>query len=349
MPVLHNVDLSIQDGEFVVLVGPSGCGKSTLLRMVAGLEGITSGAIRIGGRVVNELAPKDRDIAMVFQSYALYPHMTVRDNMSYSLRLRRTPSERMAQVVSAAASKLGLETFLGRKPRTLSGGQRQRVAMGRSIVRQPKAFLFDEPLSNLDARLREQMRVEIKKLHRDLGTTSIYVTHDQVEAMTLADRIVAMNEGIVQQVGTPLDLYERPTNLFVASFIGSPAINILDGILRYDGEHRLITLRSGEQIPAAPHVQGHDGQAVKVGFRPEDVQISRQAEGGFMGHVELVEPMGLGTIVHIGTTHYALKAFVLERVDRIVGTSIAYRLPASKLHIFDAKTGQRFPEQALTV
>jgi multiple sugar transport system ATP-binding protein len=344
MPVLHNVDLSIQDGEFVVLVGPSGCGKSTLLRMVAGLEGITSGAIRIGGRVVNELAPKDRDIAMVFQSYALYPHMTVRDNMSYSLRLRRTPSERMAQIVSAAASKLGLETFLGRKPRTLSGGQRQRVAMGRSIVRQPKAFLFDEPLSNLDARLREQMRVEIKKLHRDLGTTSIYVTHDQVEAMTLADRIVAMNEGIVQQVGTPLDLYERPTNLFVASFIGSPAINILDGILRYDGEHRLITLKSGEQIPAASHVQGHDGQAVKVGFRPEDVQISRQAEGGFMGHVELVEPMGLGTIVHIGTTHYALKAFVLERVDHTVGTSISYKLPASKLHIFDAKTGQRLPE-----
>jgi multiple sugar transport system ATP-binding protein len=250
----------------------------------------------------------------------------------------------MARVVSAAAAKLGLETFLGRKPRTLSGGQRQRVAMGRSIVRQPKAFLFDEPLSNLDARLREQMRVEIKKLHRDLGTTSIYVTHDQVEAMTLADRIVAMNEGIVQQVGTPLDLYERPTNLFVASFIGSPAINILDGILRYDGEHRLVTLRSGEQIPVASHVQGHDGQAVKVGFRPEDVQISRQGEGGFMGHVELVEPMGLGTIVHIGTTHHALKAFVLERVDQIVGTSISYRLTASKLHIFDATTGQRLPE-----
>ena len=251
VPVLHNVDLSIKDGEFVVLVGPSGCGKSTLLRMVAGLEGITRGDIRIGGKVVNELAPKDRDIAMVFQSYALYPHMTVRDNMSYSLRLRRTPAERMSHIVSAAASKLGLESFLDRKPRTLSGGQRQRVAMGRSIVRKPKAFLFDEPLSNLDARLREQMRVEIKKLHRELGTTSIYVTHDQVEAMTLADRIVAMNGGAVQQVGTPLDLYERPTNLFVASFIGSPAINVLDGILRCDGENRLITLESGEQIPAA--------------------------------------------------------------------------------------------------
>jgi multiple sugar transport system ATP-binding protein len=342
--VLHNVDLSIRDGEFVVLVGPSGCGKSTLLRMIAGLEGITRGAIRIGGHVVNELAPKDRDIAMVFQSYALYPHMTVRDNMSYSLRLRGTPAERMASVVSAAASKLGLDALLERKPRTLSGGQRQRVAMGRSIVRQPKAFLFDEPLSNLDARLREQMRVEIKKLHRDLGTTSIYVTHDQVEAMTLADRIVAMNGGAIQQIGTPLDLYERPTNLFVAGFIGSPAINILDGTLRRDGEHRYIELGSGERISLDARAQGQDGQPVKVGVRPEDVQISSKAEGDHTGQVELVEPMGLGTIVHIGAAHYALKAFVLERVDYPVGTNITYSLPASKLHIFDAKTGERLAE-----
>ena len=344
VPVLHNVDLSIKDGEFVVLVGPSGCGKSTLLRMVAGLEGITRGDIRIGGEVVNELAPKDRDIAMVFQSYALYPHMTVRDNMSYSLRLRRTPAERMSHVVSAAASKLGLESFLDRKPRTLSGGQRQRVAMGRSIVRKPKAFLFDEPLSNLDARLREQMRVEIKKLHRELGTTSIYVTHDQVEAMTLADRIVAMNGGAVQQVGTPLDLYERPTNLFVASFIGSPAINVLDGILRCDGETRFITLESGEQIPAAPRIQGPDGQAVKVGIRPEDVQVSLQNAGSRTGQIELVEPMGLGTILHIRTNYHTLKAFVLERADYPIGTSIAYSLPTAKLHIFDAQTGRRIAE-----
>ncbi|KLK91507.1 glycerol-3-phosphate ABC transporter ATP-binding protein [Microvirga vignae] len=344
MPVLHHVDLSIQDGEFVVLIGPSGCGKSTLLRMIAGLEGITSGAIRIGGQVVNELAPKDRDIAMVFQSYALYPHMTVRDNMSYSLRLRGTPVERMTSVVSAAASKLGLDALLDRKPRTLSGGQRQRVAMGRSIVRQPKAFLFDEPLSNLDARLREQMRVEIKKLHRELGTTSIYVTHDQVEAMTLADRIVAMNGGVIQQVGTPLDLYERPTNLFVAGFIGSPAINILEGRLRCDGERRSVEIGSGERISTAPLAHGHDGQDVRVGIRPEDVQISPKADGGPTAHVELVEPMGLGTIVHIRATHHALKAFVLERVDYPVGTSISYELPASKLHIFDAMTGQRFPE-----
>jgi multiple sugar transport system ATP-binding protein len=341
--VLHDVDLSIQDGEFVVLVGPSGCGKSTLLRMVAGLEGITSGAIRIGGQVVNELAPKDRDIAMVFQSYALYPHMTVRDNMSYSLRLRRTPAERLATIVSAAASKLGLDAFLDRKPRTLSGGQRQRVAMGRSIVRQPKAFLFDEPLSNLDARLREQMRVEIKKLHRDLGTTSIYVTHDQVEAMTLADRIVAMNGGVIQQVGTPLDLYERPANLFVAGFIGSPAINILDGTLRCDGEHRAVELGSGDRVPAALLAQGQDGQVVRVGIRPEDVRISNRKEGSLVGQVELVEPMGLGTIVHIRTAHYTLKAFVLERVDYAVDMSVSYTLPASKMHIFDAGTGQRCP------
>lgn len=344
VPVLHNVDLSIQDGEFVVLVGPSGCGKSTLLRMVAGLEGITRGDIRIGGKVVNELAPKDRDIAMVFQSYALYPHMTVRDNMSYSLKLRGTPSERMSHVISAAASKLGLESFLDRKPRTLSGGQRQRVAMGRSIVRKPKAFLFDEPLSNLDARLREQMRVEIKKLHRELGTTSIYVTHDQVEAMTLADRIVAMNGGAVQQVGRPLDLYERPTNLFVASFIGSPAINILDGILRCDGENRHVILESGEQLPALARIQGWDGQAVKVGIRPEDVQVSIQKAGSRTGQVELVEPMGLGTILHIGTVHRTLKAFVLERVDYPIGSNIAYSLPADRLHIFDARTGQRIAD-----
>jgi multiple sugar transport system ATP-binding protein len=343
-PVLHHVDLSIQDGEFVVLVGPSGCGKSTLLRMVAGLEGITKGDIRIGGKVVNGLAPKDRDIAMVFQSYALYPHMTVRGNMNYSLRLRRTPAERMSHVVSAAASKLGLESFLDRKPRTLSGGQRQRVAMGRSIVRKPKAFLFDEPLSNLDARLREQMRVEIKKLHRELGTTSIYVTHDQVEAMTLADRIVAMNAGAVQQVGTPLDLYERPTNLFVAGFIGSPAINVIDGSLQRDGENWLIKLESGELVPAPPGIEGQDGQVVKIGIRPEDVQVSGRTADSRAGQIELVEPMGLGTILHIRTAHHALKAFVLERADYPIGKRIAYGLPAAKLHVFDARTGLRIAD-----
>src|SRR5690348_10784080 len=233
--VLHGMDLALADGEFIVLVGPSGCGKSTLLRMIAGLELVSAGTIRIGGTVVNDLPPKDRDIAMVFQSYALYPHMNVADNMSYSLRLRRAAREKIAAAVSGAAEKLGLQPLLERRPKALSGGQRQRVAMGRAIVRQPRAFLFDEPLSNLDARLREQMRSEIKKLHKDLGATSIYVTHDQIEAMTLADRIVAMHAGVVQQVGSPLELYDRPANLFVAGFIGSPAMNMFEGVYRANG------------------------------------------------------------------------------------------------------------------
>ena len=238
--VLHGVDLEIKDGEFIVLVGPSGCGKSTLLRMIAGLEDITAGQVQISGKRVNELAPKDRDIAMVFQSYALYPHMSVADNMSYSMRLRKTPKEKIASAIKSTAAKLGLEPLLERRPKALSGGQRQRVAMGRAIVRQPKAFLFDEPLSNLDARLREQMRAEIKQLHGELKATSIYVTHDQIEAMTLADRIVAMHGGVVQQVGSPLELYDHPANLFVAGFIGSPAMNFLDvTYLEQDGGPRL--------------------------------------------------------------------------------------------------------------
>src|SRR5688572_7623605 len=232
VPVLHGVDLGIGDGEFIVLVGPSGCGKSTLLRMIAGLEEISAGTIHIGGAVVNDLPPRDRDIAMVFQSYALYPHMNVADNMSYSLRLRRAPKDRIVAAVRNAAETLGLGQLLERRPRALSGGQRQRVAMGRAIVRKPKAFLFDEPLSNLDARLREQMRTEIKKLHRELGTTSVYVTHDQIEAMTMADRIVAMHHGVVQQIGTPLEIYDRPANIFVASFIGSPAMNLIGTVHR---------------------------------------------------------------------------------------------------------------------
>jgi multiple sugar transport system ATP-binding protein len=231
VPVLRGIDLEIGDGEFLVLVGPSGCGKSTLLRLIAGLEEITSGEIRIGGRVINDLAPKERDLAMVFQSYALYPHMTVRENLSFGLRLRGIPRERIAALVTRTSEKLGLTDLMARRPRELSGGQRQRVAMGRAIVREPQAFLFDEPLSNLDARLREQMRYEIRRLYHELRTTSIYVTHDQVEAMTMADRIVAMNDGIAQQVGPPQELYDDPANLFVAGFIGSPAMNLLSATL----------------------------------------------------------------------------------------------------------------------
>ena len=263
--VLHPVDLTIESGEFVVLVGPSGCGKSTLLRMIAGLEDVSSGDILIAGRRVNDLDPRDRDIAMVFQSYALYPHMTVAGNMSYSMRLRKAAKEAVAKAVTGAAETLGLTPLIERRPKALSGGQRQRVAMGRAIVRQPQAFLFDEPLSNLDARLREQMRAEIKKLHQRLGATSIYVTHDQIEAMTLADRIVAMDGGYIQQIGSPMDLYERPANRFVAGFIGSPAMNFFAGRYRagdgaprleLDGEGTVVTL--GAALSAADGAEGDD-------------------------------------------------------------------------------------------
>jgi multiple sugar transport system ATP-binding protein len=339
VPVLHGIDLSIHDGEFVVLVGPSGCGKSTLLRMIAGLEDISAGEIRIDGRRVNDLEPKDRDIAMVFQSYALYPHMTVAENMSYSLRLRRTAKERIAAAISGAASKLGLDALMERRPRALSGGQRQRVAMGRAIVRAPKAFLFDEPLSNLDARLREQMRGEIKKLHQSLGATSIYVTHDQIEAMTLADRIVAMNSGLVQQVGSPLDLYDRPANLFVAGFIGSPAMNMFDGV--YHAAGPAIEVEGGHRMPLQRALQVADGTRLTIGVRPEHIPVSAAGEGGIPATVELVEPTGLGTILHVRPFGATLKAFTLTRDATAVGDTVAIRLPAERLHLFDAQTGHR--------
>jgi multiple sugar transport system ATP-binding protein len=338
--VLHGIDLSIRDGEFVVLVGPSGCGKSTLLRMIAGLEDISAGEIRIDGRRVNDLEPKDRDIAMVFQSYALYPHMTVAENMSYSLRLRRTAKERIAAAVSGAASKLGLDALMARRPRALSGGQRQRVAMGRAIVRAPKAFLFDEPLSNLDARLREQMRGEIKKLHQSLGATSIYVTHDQIEAMTLADRIVAMNGGIVQQMGSPLDLYDRPANLFVAGFIGSPAMNMFDGIYRANGVGAAIEVDGNTRIPLQRQYQIADGTTVTVGIRPEHMPVGAAGNPGIPCNVDLVEPTGLGTILHVRPFGATLKAFTLSR-DVSASDPVTIRLPAERLHLFDAQSGQR--------
>ena len=331
--VLHGVDLTIRDGEFIVLVGPSGCGKSTLLRMIAGLEDVTSGEIRIDGRRVNELAPRDRDIAMVFQSYALYPHMSVADNMSYSLRLRKTPKERIASVVSAAAGKLGLDPLLERRPKALSGGQRQRVAMGRAIVRQPKAFLFDEPLSNLDARLREQMRAEIKKLHADIGATSIYVTHDQIEAMTLADRIVAMHGGIVQQVGTPLDLYDRPANLFVAGFIGSPAMNFLEGRYRLTPGGAEVVLPEGTAVPVPVAERLGAGNAVTLGIRPEHVVLTR--DGGLAADVDLIEPTGFGIIMHLTLHGLPLKVFTLDREVLTSGRQVNVSFPQKHLHLFD--------------
>ncbi len=339
--VLKGVDLAIASGEFAVLVGPSGCGKSTLLRLIAGLEDASSGEIHIGGRRVDDLPPRDRDIAMVFQSYALYPHMNVRDNMGYSLRLKRTPQARIAEIVGRAGAKLGLEALGERKPRELSGGQRQRVAMGRAIVRNPKAFLFDEPLSNLDARMREQMRFEIRKLHRDLGATSVYVTHDQIEAMTMADRIVAMNAGIIQQVGTPLELYDDPANVFVAGFIGSPAMNFLSGEARRGetgvalsvGGKAFCTLSQAVAVP-------EDGR-VTIGIRPERIRIGVGAGQVVEAAADLVETTGAASVVHVDLAGQAMKIFTTERLQLTQGQRIPLAIDAKDVCLFDPAGGGR--------
>src|SRR3954471_8745656 len=290
---VKSLDLNIADGEFMILVGPSGCGKSTALNMIAGLEDITGGELRIGGEVVNQKAPRDRDIAMVFQSYALYPHMTVRDNMAFSLKLRKADAGVTNKRVDDAARILNLTQLLDRFPRELSGGQRQRVAMGRAIVRDPKVFLFDEPLSNLDAKLRVAMRAEIKALHQRLKTTTVYVTHDQIEAMTMADRIVVMHDGIVEQIGTPLELFDHPGNLFVAQFIGSPSMNVLPGTLRVrDG--RSWVEAEGQSWPTSNQAQGKDGQAVQYGVRPTDIGVTLGGQG-IPAKVIVVEPTGAET------------------------------------------------------
>jgi multiple sugar transport system ATP-binding protein len=336
VPVLKGIDLEIADGEFVVLVGPSGCGKSTLLRLIAGLEETGGGQIHIDGKLVNDLAPKDRDLAMVFQSYALYPHMTVRENMSFALKQRRLPPERIKQAVEEAAAKLGLAELLERKPRALSGGQRQRVAMGRAIVRQPKAFLFDEPLSNLDARLREQMRYEIKKLHGDLGATSVYVTHDQIEAMTMADRIVALKDGIVQQIGTPAELYDDPANLFVAGFIGSPAMNFLDGRLSVEGLTVGPVALAQVPMPAALPAGGK----VTVGLRPERMAIVA-AGAGIPAQVDLVEPTGLAQLVHLHLADQRLKLFTTDRRPLAPGETVGLAVQPPDILLFDPVGGTR--------
>jgi multiple sugar transport system ATP-binding protein len=338
--VLHGIDLAIEDGEFIVLVGPSGCGKSTLLRMIAGLEAITAGTIRIGGAVVNDLPPKDRDIAMVFQSYALYPHMNVADNMSYSLRLRRTPKARLREAVAQTARILGLEPLLQRRPRALSGGQRQRVAMGRAIVRKPKAFLFDEPLSNLDARLREQMRAEIKKLHRSLGATSVYVTHDQIEAMTMADRIVALHDGLVQQVGTPLEIYDRPANVFVAGFIGSPAMNFLSARLTATPAGAALRI-AGVDLPLARPAFGTGESAILLGIRPEHIEITEDPRASLAARVDLVEPMGVTTLLHANLDGEDLKILCLDRPRLAPGAPVRLRFPEGRLHLFAADSSER--------
>jgi multiple sugar transport system ATP-binding protein len=337
--VIRGVDIAIADGEFCVLVGPSGCGKSTLLRMIAGLEEITQGEIAIGGRVVNRVQPKERDIAMVFQNYALYPHMTVRDNMSFALKLAKRSADDIQKRVARAAEILGLAPYLDRYPRQLSGGQRQRVAMGRAIVRDPQVFLFDEPLSNLDAKLRVQMRTEIKELHQRLRTTSIYVTHDQIEAMTMADRIVVMRDGVVEQIGDPLQLYDTPVNTFVAAFIGSPAMNLVPGIARVNGATSGVEFDGGVRLPIPAHSRPSDGQPVLYGMRPEHCAVS--ADGGLPAEVVVVEPTGADTQLFCRFNGQELTSLVRDRVGCRAGDRIGLMPDVKRAHLFDAASGTR--------
>ncbi len=353
MVAVNNASFEIADGEFVVLVGPSGCGKSTTLRMIAGLESITEGTLSIGERVVNEVAPKDRDIAMVFQNYALYPHMTVRENMGFGLKLRKYPKDEIRQRVEQAADVLGIRDILDRKPGQLSGGQRQRVAVGRAIVRKPRVFLFDEPLSNLDAKLRVQMRTEISKLHQRLGATMIYVTHDQVEAMTMGDRIVVMKDGVIQQIDTPLNLYNHPANAFVAGFIGSPAMNFLpgrlvsnQGKLAFEAEGGETTVPVVESEPE-PHaaLSGALGAEVLLGFRPEDLYVEGGASVPTLSHpidaqLEVIEPMGNEIFIYAQLSGHAIVARVAPQPLPEPGQPVALRLDLGKLHFFDRESGR---------
>ena len=335
--VMHGVSVDIEDGQFVVLVGPSGCGKSTLLRMIAGLEMISGGEIRIGGRVVNDVMPKDRDIAMVFQSYALYPHKTVAENMGFALKIKGAPRTEIDEQVNRAASILDLGHLLDRYPKQLSGGQRQRVAMGRAIVRDPAVFLFDEPLSNLDAKLRVAMRVEIKELHQRLGTTIVYVTHDQIEAMTMADKIVVMRDGRVEQIGAPLELYDHPSNVFVAGFIGSPAMNFLKGKLD-SAEGRTVFRADGGAVLPVDRVQSDDGRPVVYGIRPEHIAIG---PGGLPARVSVLEPTGSETQVFARLGEDAIDAVVKDRLDVRPGEEIALQIDPRRAHLFDGATGAR--------
>jgi multiple sugar transport system ATP-binding protein len=336
--VIRGVSLDIPDGAFVVLVGPSGCGKSTLLRMIAGLEAIDRGAIRIGDRIVNQIAPKDRDVAMVFQNYALYPHMTVAGNMGFSLKLRGERADIIARKVADAAAILGLEPYLDRLPRQLSGGQRQRVAMGRAIVRAPRVFLFDEPLSNLDAGLRAQMRTEIKDLHQRLQTTTVYVTHDQIEAMTMGDTIVVLRDGVVQQVGPPLDVYDRPANLFTARFIGSPAMNILDAEVDTADADTVLRLAGGATVPLPRRSGLESGRRVQIGIRPEHLVF---ADDGLDARALVVEPTGAATHVTLALAESTVVAVVRERVMLSRGSTVKIAVRPESIHVFDPTTGER--------
>jgi multiple sugar transport system ATP-binding protein len=340
--VIEGMDLTINHGEFMVLVGPSGCGKSTALRMIAGLEAITDGTVSINGKRVNELPPKDRDVAMVFQNYALYPHMTVRENIEFGLKIRKVAPAERETLVNDAAKSLGLEKLLERKPKELSGGQRQRVALGRAIVRKPSVFLFDEPLSNLDAKLRVQMRAEIKKLQNRLGVTTVYVTHDQVEAMTMGSRIAVMKDGFLQQVGTPIEVYDHPLNIFVAQFIGTPPMNFLKGSLTGNGK---IMTGPGFSIPVPEPLQaqttGKDGLALTIGIRPEHLHEGDKPGAPLSVQVELVEPLGDHLVVH-ARLEEASVVFKMEphRVVQL-GQKVTVSVAGENLHIFDSTTEKR--------
>jgi sn-glycerol 3-phosphate transport system ATP-binding protein len=337
MTAVSNVDIDVADGEFIVLVGPSGCGKSTLLRMVAGLEDISRGEVKIADKIVNKTDPADRDIAMVFQNYALYPHMTVHDNLAYGLKNRGTPKSEIAARVAEAARMLELEPYLDRKPRALSGGQRQRVAMGRAIVRKPAAFLFDEPLSNLDAKLRVSMRGEIRKLQRRLGTTSIYVTHDQLEAMTLADRLVVLNAGRIEQIGSPLDIYHKPASTFVAGFIGSPAMNLLKATRAADGWQI-----GGQALPGARAATS--GDTLTVGVRAEDLTIASPDADGLTMQLDYIEELGAQRLLH-GTVD-GQPLVVATAAEDAFADRMRLTVDASDLHYFDAATGKRIEAAA---
>ena len=335
--IIHGISFDIADGEFVVMVGPSGCGKSTLLRMLAGLEEISGGEIAIDGRVVNDLDSKDRDIAMVFQSYALYPHMTVAENLGFSLRLRNADKALIGQRVANAARILDLDTLLERFPRELSGGQRQRVAMGRAIVRDPKVFLFDEPLSNLDAKLRVAMRAEIKALHQRLKTTTVYVTHDQIEAMTMADRIVVMHDGIIEQIGTPLELFDRPGNLFVAQFIGSPSMNVLQGMLRKGAGGDRVEAE-GHLWPAPKLASATEGHTVHYGIRPTDIEVCAAGEG-VPAQVIVVEPTGAETELLLQVGQSKMIVVTHGRTAVRPDDRVGLRIDPAKVHLFDQTSG----------
>ncbi|MBA4774536.1 ABC transporter ATP-binding protein [Agrobacterium salinitolerans] len=339
LDVIHGISLDIADGEFIALVGPSGCGKSTLLRMIAGLEEITDGDILIGDKVVNGMTPRERNIAMVFQSYALYPHMTVAENMGFNLKLAGQPKSVIEERVAEAARMLDLGNLLDRKPSQLSGGQRQRVAMGRAVVRNPAVFLFDEPLSNLDAKLRVQMRSEIKALHQKVGTTSIYVTHDQIEAMTLADRVVVLNQGRIEQQGTPLELYKTPANLFVAAFIGSPAMNLIEGVVDGEGDQPAARLKDGTAIRIAADRKVKRGQSVTIGLRPEHIGSAIGGDISLTGRTVLVEPTGAQTHVVFELAGDQVTAVVDGEQLVKVNTPFAASVLHERVHVFDRASG----------